>query len=53
VDCFEFSLRMCSTEPTDVAHFRGVLCLAEDEHLRKRAILDGSATGGSEPIMSL
>ena len=46
MDCFEFSFRVCSTELSDVAHFRGAYCLVEDERLRKRVILGGSAIGG-------
>ena len=46
MDCFEFSLGVCSTELFDEAHFRGAYCLVEDERLRKRAILGGSAICG-------
>ena len=41
---FEFSLGVCSTEPSEVVSFRGALCLVEDERLQKRAISDGFAT---------
>ena len=30
----------------DVAHFRGVYCLVEDERLQKRVISGGSTIGG-------
>ena len=46
MDCFEFFLGVCSTELPDVGYFRGATCLVEDEHLRKHAILGGSAIGG-------
>ena len=35
---------VCSTEPSDVACFRGAQCLVEDERLLKRVISGGSAT---------
>ena len=46
MDCFEFFFGVCSTELSDVAYFWGASCLVEDERLRKRVILGGSATGG-------
>ena len=46
MDCFEFSLGVCSTELPDVANFRAAQCLEKDEHLQKRVISGGSATGG-------
>ena len=46
MDCFKFFLGVGSTEQSDVTNFRGAQCLEEDERLRKRVILDGSATGG-------
>ena len=44
MDCFEFSLGVCSTELSDVAPFRGVECPVEDERLQKCVISDDSAT---------
>ena len=41
---FEFSLGVCPTNTTVVTRFRGASCLVEDEHVRKRVILGGSAT---------
>ena len=43
---FEFSLGVCSTKLSDVAHFGGAQCLVEDERLQKHVISGGSATGG-------
>ena len=44
---FGFSLGVCSTDTARCSLLSGCLVSVEDEHLRKRVILGGSATVGT------